>query len=123
MLKTSKEYADTMHAIYDCLKQHIGEDQAISAQALCRLFDIPERELRSIIAAIRKSKDFEGVILSNNHGYFFGTAEEFDKAKSCSEIACATDMNDLTETLPALIDYYTKRSNSAVDQLETARSI
>ena len=80
MLKTSKEYADTMHAIYDCLKQYIGEDQAISAQALCRLFDIPERELRSIIAAIRKSKDFEGVILSNNHGYFFGTAEEFDKA-------------------------------------------
>lgn len=46
-------------------------------------------------------------------------AEEFDKAKSCAEIACATDMNDLTETLPALIDYYTKRSNSAVDQLET----
>ena len=46
-------------------------------------------------------------------------AEEFDKAKSCAEIACATDMNDLTETLPALIDYYTKRSNSAVEQLET----
>ncbi len=45
-------------------------------------------------------------------------AEEFDKAKSCAEIACATDMNDLTETLPALIDYYTKRSNSAVEQLE-----
>lgn len=46
-------------------------------------------------------------------------AEEFDKAKSCAEIACATDMNDLTETLPALIDYYTKRSNSAIEQLET----
>ena len=46
-------------------------------------------------------------------------AEEFDKAKSCAEIACATDVNDLTETLPALIDYYTKRSNSAVEQLET----
>ncbi len=49
-------------------------------------------------------------------------AEEFDKAKSCAEIACATDMNDLTETLPALIDYYTKRSNSAVEQLETILS-
>ena len=46
-------------------------------------------------------------------------AEEFDNAKSCAEIAMATDENDLTETLPALIDYYTKRSNSATDQLET----
>lgn len=45
-------------------------------------------------------------------------AEEFDKAKSCAEIACATDMNDLTETLPALIDYYTKRSTSAIKQLD-----
>lgn len=46
-------------------------------------------------------------------------AEEFDKAKSCAEIACATDMNDLTETLSPLIDYYTKRSNSAIEQLDT----
>ena len=46
-------------------------------------------------------------------------AEEFDNAKSCAEIAMATDENDLTETLPALIDYYMKRSNSAIDQLET----
>ncbi len=46
-------------------------------------------------------------------------AEEFSNAKSCAEIAMATDENDLTETLPALIDYYTKRSNSATDQLET----
>ena len=46
-------------------------------------------------------------------------AEEFDNAKSCAEIAMATDENDLTDTLPALIDYYMKRSNSATDQLET----
>lgn len=46
-------------------------------------------------------------------------AEEFDKAKSCAEIACATDMNDKTIILPALIDYYTKRSTSAVEQLDT----
>ena len=46
-------------------------------------------------------------------------AEEFSNAKSCAEIALATDENDLTETLPALIDYYTKRSNSAIEQLET----
>ena len=45
-------------------------------------------------------------------------AEEFDKAKSSAEIACATDSNDLTDTLPALIDYYTKRSTAAVEQLE-----
>jgi Tfp pilus assembly protein PilF len=46
-------------------------------------------------------------------------AEEFSNAKSSAEIALATDENDLTETLPALIDYYTKRSNSATEQLET----
>ncbi len=45
-------------------------------------------------------------------------AEEFDKAKSCAEIAITTDMNDLTETLPALIDYYMKRSTSAIEQLD-----
>ena len=45
-------------------------------------------------------------------------AEEYDNARSCAEIACATDMNDLTETLPALIDYYTKRSGSAIEQLD-----
>jgi len=45
-------------------------------------------------------------------------AEEFDNAKSCAEIALATDENDLTETLPALLDYYMKRSTSATDQLE-----
>ena len=46
-------------------------------------------------------------------------AEEFDKAKECAEVACATDENDLTETLPALIGYYTKQSNSSIEQLET----
>lgn len=46
-------------------------------------------------------------------------AEEYSNAKSCAEIAMATDTNDLTDTLPALIDYYTKRSTSAVEQLET----
>ena len=45
-------------------------------------------------------------------------AEEYSNAKSCAEIAMATDTNDLTDTLPALIDYYTKRSTSAVEQLE-----
>lgn len=46
-------------------------------------------------------------------------AEEYDKAKSCAEIAMATDTNDLTDILPALIDYYTKRSTSATEQLDT----
>lgn len=45
-------------------------------------------------------------------------AEEFDNAKSCADIAWATDENDLTITLPPLINYYMKRSNSAVSQLE-----
>ena len=46
-------------------------------------------------------------------------AEEYSNAKSCAEIAMATDTNDLTDILPPLIDYYTKRTNSAVEQLET----
>ena len=45
-------------------------------------------------------------------------AEEYDNAKSCADIAWATDENDLTITLPPLINYYMKRSNSAVIQLE-----
>ena len=45
-------------------------------------------------------------------------AEEYDNAKSCADIAWATDENDLTITLPPLINYYMKRSNSAVSQLE-----
>ena len=45
-------------------------------------------------------------------------AEEYDNAKSCADIAWATDENDLTITLPALINYYTKRSTTAVQQLE-----
>ena len=45
-------------------------------------------------------------------------AEEFDNAKSCAEIAWNTDENDLTITLPPLINYYMKRSNTAVSQLE-----
>lgn len=45
-------------------------------------------------------------------------AEEFDNAKSYAEIAWATDENDLTITLPPLINYYTKRSNTAIEQLE-----
>lgn len=45
-------------------------------------------------------------------------AEEFDNAKSYAEIAWATDENDLTITLPPLINYYKKRSNTAIEQLE-----
>ena len=49
----------------------------------------------------------------------FLDAEEFDNAKSCAEIAWATDENDLTITLSPLIDYYMKRSDSAVKELES----
>jgi len=45
-------------------------------------------------------------------------AEEFENAKNTAEIAWETDENDLTITLPPLINYYTKRSNTAVEQLE-----
>ena len=45
-------------------------------------------------------------------------AEEYDNAKSAADIAWATDENDLTITLPPLLNYYMKRSDTAVDQLE-----
>ena len=45
-------------------------------------------------------------------------AEEYENAKGCADIAWATDENDLTITLPPLINYYTKRTNTAVQQLE-----
>ena len=48
----------------------------------------------------------------------FLDAEEFENARSVAEIAWATDENDLTITLPPLLNYYMKRSNSAVSQLE-----
>lgn len=52
----------------------------------------------------------------------FLDAEEYDNARSCAEVAMETDENDLTITLPALIDYYTKQINSSVDKLETILS-
>ena len=45
-------------------------------------------------------------------------AEMFEDAKSAADIAWATDENDLTITLPPLLNYYMKRSNTAVQQLE-----
>lgn len=52
----------------------------------------------------------------------FLDAEEYDNAKSVAEVAMETDINDLTITLPGLIDYYTKQFNSAVDKLEDVLS-
>lgn len=45
-------------------------------------------------------------------------AEMYDDAKSAANVAWGTDENDLTITLPPLINYYTKKTNSAVAQLE-----
>ncbi|MCQ2739974.1 MAG: matrixin family metalloprotease [bacterium] len=48
----------------------------------------------------------------------FLDAEMYDDAKSCAEIAWNIDENDRTIILPPLINYYMKRSNTAVQQLE-----
>ncbi|MBQ7127043.1 matrixin family metalloprotease [bacterium] len=48
----------------------------------------------------------------------FLDAEMFDDAKSCAQIAWQIDQNDRTIILPPLINYYMKRSNTAVQQLE-----
>lgn len=45
-------------------------------------------------------------------------AEMYDDAKSAANVAWGTDENDLTITLPPLINYYMKKTSSAVAQLE-----
>lgn len=65
--------------IYNYLFNHIGKDNAVSMKDLALIFQIDERQVRTVIHEIRKSNEFEKVILSANEGYFIATASELEK--------------------------------------------
>lgn len=69
-----------VYEVYAEIKQHVGKENAISAEDLSNQFNIGERELREIISTIRKSGELRKIIASCNHGYYIPTAEEFAAA-------------------------------------------
>lgn len=68
------------YRVYEFLKGRVGQENAISAKELADLHGVTERELRNIIAEIRKSTDLEKIIGSCNRGYYLCTEEEFNAA-------------------------------------------
>lgn len=70
------------YRLYDELKNHIGESNAISAKELSAKFGICERTLREHINTIRNSAELEKIIGSSNNGYFICTAEEFKQTNN-----------------------------------------
>lgn len=69
-----------VYEVYAELKQHVGKENAISADSLSRLFSISERELREVISTIRTSSELRKIVASCNFGYYVPTAEEFAAA-------------------------------------------
>ena len=69
-----------VYEVYAEIKQHVGKENAISAEDLSNQFNIGERELREIISTIRKSGELRKIIASCNHGYYIPTSEEFTAA-------------------------------------------
>lgn len=69
-----------VYEVYAEIKQHVGKENAISAEDLSNQFNIGERELREIISTIRKSGELRKIIASCNFGYYVPTAEEFAAA-------------------------------------------
>ena len=67
------------YRIYEVLKQHCGEENAIQGRDLATHFAISERQLRTYIHEIRKSEELTRIILSSNRGYFMATEEEFER--------------------------------------------
>ena len=70
------------------------------------------------IVAQSKTKNVDKADVYYEIAVMFLDAEMFDDAKSCAQIAWQIDQNDRTIILPPLINYYMKRSNTAVQQLE-----
>ena len=64
-----------VYEVYAEIKQHVGKENAISAEDLSNQFNIGERELREIISTIRKSGELRKIIASCNFGYYVPTAE------------------------------------------------
>lgn len=70
-------HEEVVHNVYDFLiAGMVGEDHAISARDLSRIFGIEQRKLRDIVNEIRTSEDFEKIIGSCPRGYFVCANED-----------------------------------------------
>lgn len=75
-----KEYSPVIYQIYDEMQNHVGVDNAIGAKELSAKFYISERKLREYVSEMRRSGEFEKLVMSCNDGYFICTdAEEFNR--------------------------------------------
>ena len=77
---TIKHHSSVVYEVHSELKQHVGKENAISADSLSRLFNISERELREVISTIRTSGELRKIVASCNFGYYIPTSEEFTAA-------------------------------------------
>lgn len=80
MEETIKHHQPIVYEVYSEIKQHVGKENAISADSLSRIFNISERELREVISTIRTSGELRKIVASCNFGYYVPTAEEFTAA-------------------------------------------
>ena len=104
MVKTNHHPA-IVYRIYDELKNHVGEENAISATALASQFDISRRQVRAYVHVIRNSGELEKFIGCSNKGYFVCKPEEvvatlcrlkkqaLSMLKVCSSIQKKADLN------------------------------
>jgi len=124
MLFTSSEILSTLNVPVDDntnLNEFVGTDVA-SHLALAEQYrkraqyDKAAREYQIVAQSKTDSRSRSEVYYEIAVMYL--DAEMYDEAKSAADIAWDTDENDLTITLPPLLNYYMKRSNTAVQQLE-----
>jgi predicted DNA-binding transcriptional regulator len=76
----TKKHEPIIYKVYEFLKEHVGEKNSASAEAISFFFDISEREVRRIVQEIRRSGTLEKIIGSSNTGYFICTADGVEKA-------------------------------------------
>ena len=124
MLFTSSEILSTLNVPVDDntnLNEYVGSDLA-SHLALAEQYrkraqyDKAAREYQIVAQSKNDSRSRSEVYYEIAVMYL--DAEMYDEAKSAADIAWGMDENDLTITLPPLLNYYMKRSNTAVQQLE-----
>ena len=124
MLFTSSEILSTLNVPVDDdtnLNEFVGTDieshLALAEQYRKRAqYDKAAREYQIVAQAKTDARSRSEVYYEIAVMYL--DAEMFDEAKSAADIAWDTDENDLTITLPPLLNYYMKRSNTSVQQLE-----
>lgn len=124
MLFTSSEILSTLNVPVDDntnLNEYVGNDLsshlALAEQYRKRAqYDKAAREYQ--IVAQSKSDMRSRSEVYYEIAVMYLDAEMYDEAKSVADIAWNTDENDLTIILPPLLNYYMKRSNTAVQQLE-----